>query len=84
LLKQGFADKPLETRGLTMKKYWQDHSLSLASFFFGLIIIGGCIPLGEGTWFDLISGIGSAFFTTGLIGLASGPLVEKNLPDKCD
>ena len=67
-----------------MRKYWKDHSLSLTFVLLGLVIVGGCIPLEEGTWFDLISGIGSAFFTTGLYGIASGPLVEKNKPEQCD
>lgn len=44
-----------------------------------------CIPLREGTAFDLVSGVGVALFGAGLLLLMQGPLNEKNKPeDGCD
>lgn len=65
-----------------MKAIWRDHSLSVVLLGIGVAITLCCIPLREGTAFDLISGIGTSFLTGGLLNVLSGPLREVNRPDK--
>lgn len=63
-------------------KWWRDHSLSITLLGVGSAVTAACIPLGEGTAFDLISGVGVAFLTGGLQGLLAGPLRERNKPEE--
>lgn len=64
-----------------MPRCWRDHSLSIVLFGIGATLTLGVIPLREGTAFDLLSGIGTAFLTGGIINLLSGPLRERNRPE---
>ncbi|MBA3753052.1 MAG: hypothetical protein H0X01_02695 [Nitrospira sp.] len=40
-----------------MTRLWRNHSLSIVLFGFGAVTLGVAIPLREGTWFDVFTGI---------------------------
>lgn len=64
-----------------MTHFWRSHSLSIATTVLGLAIMGACIPLKEGTYFDLISGVGNSLLAIGLGGWLYGWFTEKNKPE---
>lgn len=64
-----------------MLTFWRDHSLSIVSIGSGLITMLVCIPLAEGTAFDLISAVGAGMFGAGLVGVLAGSLREVNKPE---
>lgn len=65
-----------------MLQFWRDHSLSITCTALGIVITGASPLLPEGKGFDIISGIGNAFLTAGIIFGLQGPLTEKNKPEE--
>jgi hypothetical protein len=62
---------------------WRDHSLSLTCIAIGVGFICAAFLFEHGTrgW-DTVLGIGHGFLTVGGFGLLSGPLRERNKPEK--
>jgi hypothetical protein len=64
-----------------MKKFWQDHSLTIILAAIGLALLAIAIPFREGTWFDTILGLGHGALTAALLYFLSAYFREKNKPE---
>ena len=66
-----------------MTRWLHDHSLSLACLATGIACIVIAWPYyEEGRGWDFWLGLGHGFLTVGGFGLLSGPLRERNKPEK--
>ena len=68
--------------GMVLRQVVKDHSLSLACMGMGCVCFAGGVDFDEGQGWDMWLGLGHGFFTVGGFGLLSGPLRERNKPEK--
>ena len=62
---------------------WRDHSLSLTCLAIGVAFMVFAFAFDrDGPWWDVVLGIGHGFLTVGGFGLLSGPLRERNKPER--
>lgn len=62
-------------------KLWADHSLTLCAIVLGVVGLAWAIHLREGMWFDIVSGIATAFIGVGLYNILAWFLREKVKPE---
>ena len=67
---------------MVLRSVVKDHSLSLACMGMGCVCFLVAWSFDEGKHWDMWLGLGHGFFTVGGFGLLSGPLRERNNPEK--
>lgn len=60
---------------------WRDHSLTIVSFLIGTGLTASAYFLKEGTWFDIVAGIGTAFVGVAGYGFLTWVFREVRRPD---
>jgi hypothetical protein len=69
-----------------MLQLWRDHSLTIVLTALGIVLTLVSLlfvwPLDPDRWFDIFAGLGSGVLTVALFNWLSGPLRERNKPEK--